>query len=68
MEKETKLSNPSPEFVADHELLGDKLDTSHDEAIHLGALTEEELEIEKKLKKKIDLYIMPYVVGSRIRG
>ena len=62
MEKESKLSNQThPEFVADHELLGDKLGGSHEEAMHLGALTEEELIIEKKLKRKIDLYIMPYV-------
>lgn len=30
------------EFVADHDLLGDKADVSHDEATHIGALTEEE--------------------------
>lgn len=48
--------------IADHELLGDKLNTSHEEAMHFGVLTEEELAIEKKLRRKIDSLIMPTVV------
>jgi hypothetical protein len=35
---------------------------SHEEAMHHGALTEEELAVEKKLVRKIDLLIMPLVV------
>jgi hypothetical protein len=35
---------------------------SHEEAMHHGALTEEELAIEKKLIRKIDFLIMPLVV------
>lgn len=45
--------------VADHELLGDKVNTSHEEAMHFGVLTAEELAIEKKLRRKIDALIMP---------
>lgn len=48
--------------VADHDLLGDKVNLSHEEAMHFGALTEEELVIEKKLRRKIDTAIMPMVV------
>lgn len=48
--------------IADHELLGDKAKVSHDEAVHFGELTPEELELEKKLRRKIDLRIMPMVV------
>lgn len=48
--------------LTDHELLGEKIGASHDETMHFGQLTEEELEIEKKLKLKIDLRIMPWVI------
>ena len=49
-------------MVLDHDLLGDKATMSHDDAMHFGALTEEELVIEKKLVRKIDMLIMPLVV------
>ncbi|EXJ58418.1 hypothetical protein A1O7_05843 [Cladophialophora yegresii CBS 114405] len=48
--------------ILDHEVLGEKGNLSHEEAMHFGALTEEELAIEKKLVRKIDLRIMPLVV------
>jgi hypothetical protein len=48
--------------ILDHEVLGDKVDLSHDEAMHFGALTDEERAIEKKLVRKIDLRIMPLIV------
>lgn len=48
--------------VLDHDVLGDKGNLSHDEAMHFGELTPEEKEIEKKLVRKIDARIMPLMV------
>lgn len=48
--------------VLDHDVLGEKATMSHEDAMHFGALTEEELVIEKKLVRKIDMLIMPLVV------
>jgi len=59
MEKETQIVDRRvSNTVADHELLGDKANISHDEAMHFGVLTEEELVVEKKLRRKIDTLIM----------
>lgn len=49
-------------YVADHDLMGEKLDISHSEVMHFGELTEEELVIEKRLRQKIDMLIMPLVI------
>lgn len=46
----------------DAELRDDKVDVSHEERMHWGALTEEELAIQKKLLFRIDLLIMPMVI------
>ncbi|TKA53785.1 hypothetical protein B0A49_11793 [Cryomyces minteri] len=46
------------EFIRDHDLNG----VSRADAMHFGALTEGELVTEKKLKRKIDLLIMPLVI------
>lgn len=46
----------------DRDVIGNKADASHDESMHWGALTEEELEIEKKLRFRVDLLIMPLVI------
>lgn len=48
--------------VSDRDVLGDKGDISHEEAMHFGQLTEEERAIEKKLVRKIDIMIMPLMV------
>lgn len=48
--------------ILDHDVLGDKGNLSHDEAMHFGELTPEEKEIEKKLVRKIDARIMPLMV------
>lgn len=58
MEKDTTLESQ----INDHDILGEKVGTSHDEATHIGQLNEEELAQEKKLRRKIDLLIMPMVV------
>jgi hypothetical protein len=50
------------DVVQDHDILGDKANMSHEEAAEFGKLTPEELEIEKKLRRKIDTLIMPLVV------
>ena len=48
--------------VLDHDVLGEKSQLSHEEAMHFGELTPEEKELEKKLVRKIDLRIMPLMV------
>ncbi|KAF2111894.1 permease of the major facilitator superfamily [Lophiotrema nucula] len=48
--------------IRDRELMGDKPEVVHQEALHHGQLTPEELEIEKKLRKIIDWRIMPLVI------
>lgn len=55
-------SKRSPEILRDADVLGDKAEVAHDDAMHFGELTEEELAIEKKLVMKIDFLIMPLVV------
>ncbi len=49
------------EVVHDHDVLGGR-EFDREEAMHWGELNENELVIEKKLKKKIDLLIMPLVM------
>ena len=46
----------------DQDVLGTKADASHEERMHWGALTEEELVIEKKLKLRVDFLIMPLII------
>ena len=50
------------EFITDHEAMGEKGDLTHEEVVHLSALTEEEKILEKKLRFKIDALIMPLVI------
>jgi hypothetical protein len=56
------INMATSKYVADHELIGEKLEISHSEVMHFGQLTEEELVIEKKLRRKIDMLIMPLVI------
>ncbi|KAJ5151292.1 uncharacterized protein N7482_010544 [Penicillium canariense] len=49
-------------LVPDSVTMGEKADITHDEVIHLTALTEEEKLLEKKLLRRIDSLIMPLVV------
>lgn len=52
----------------DHDVIGTRFDdsehieTAREEALHHGHLSAEELEIEKKLRRKIDLRIMPVLI------
>lgn len=64
VEKETRVvdTRRDSRTIADHELMGEKQHASHGDAMHLAELTPEELEIEKKLRRKIDTLIMPMVV------
>jgi hypothetical protein len=48
--------------LRDQDLVGEKQEVAHQEALHHGKLSEEELEIEKKLRKRIDWRIMPLVI------
>lgn len=61
MEKSIQ-SQRDPHVIHDHEVLGNKASISHEEAMHFGVLSAEELVTEKKLRRKIDLLIMPMVV------
>ena len=49
------------EFLHDHDITGND-DTSSQEVAHLIKLTPEERILEKKLRRKIDLLIMPLVI------
>lgn len=53
---------PGADFLHDHDVLGGKTSISHEEAMHFGQLTEDEIGIEKKLVRKIDWRIMPLVI------
>ena len=53
---------PGSGVMLDHDVLGEKAGITHEEAMHYGALTEEELEVEKRLVRRIDGRIMPLVV------
>lgn len=48
--------------LTDRDIMGDKTDVTHEEAMHWGELTEEEKVIAKKLKTRIDSVIMPLVI------
>ncbi|SRR6266536_5066645 len=50
------------EVLQDHIVLGDKADITHEELAQWSELTEEELAVEKKLKRRIDALIMPMVI------
>lgn len=51
--------------VHDHDILGSTKDASESaEQSHLIALTEDELALEKKLRWKIDLMIMPLIIWT----
>ena len=53
------------EVTHDANILGDK-EHAIEEAMHWGHLSEEELRLEKKLRLRIDLIIMPFVVLVRL--
>jgi len=48
------------EFIHDHDLAMEKVDTA--EAMHMMALSEEEKVLANKLRRKVDMLIMPLVV------
>lgn len=49
-------------IMSDHEAMGEKANLSHDEIVHLAQLSPEERVIENKLRRKIDMLIMPLVI------
>lgn len=57
---EEKILEERKGSVHDHDIMDH--DVSREEAMHMGELTEEELVIEKKLRRKIDSLIMPLVM------
>lgn len=61
MEYSTKDGVNHKEVLHDHDVISKGI--THEEAMHFGVLTEEELVVEKKLKRKIDSLIMPLVVA-----
>ena len=48
--------------ITDSEAMGAKAEMTHEEVVHLAELTEEEKEVERKLRKRIDSLIMPLVI------
>lgn len=48
--------------LRDSELIGEKAETAREEVLHHGTLSPEELEVENKLRRKIDIRIMPLVI------
>jgi hypothetical protein len=42
--------------------LGEKIDLTHEEVVHLAQLTDEEKILEKKLRRRIDALIMPLAI------
>lgn len=48
--------------ISDVEVMGEKAEMSHEETVHLAELTPEEKLLEKKLRRRIDLLIMPLVI------
>ncbi|KAJ5815735.1 hypothetical protein N7474_007512 [Penicillium riverlandense] len=48
--------------ITDSEAMGAKAEMTHEEVVHLAELTEEEKEVERKLRKRIDALIMPLVI------
>jgi hypothetical protein len=42
--------------------LGEKIDLTHEEVVHIAQLTDEEKVLEKKLRKRIDALIMPLAI------
>lgn len=52
---------PSAEHIHDHDLIADEKGLA-DIAEHLRKLTPEELVVEKKLRRKVDLLVMPLCV------
>ncbi|KAJ5623155.1 hypothetical protein N7490_011760 [Penicillium lividum] len=48
--------------ISDAEVMGEKAEMSHEEMVHLAELTPEEKVLEKKLRRRIDLLIMPLVI------
>lgn len=48
--------------VHDRDAMGEKADLSHEEVVHIAALTDEEKALEVKLRRKIDALILPLVI------
>ncbi|KAL1961501.1 hypothetical protein VTN77DRAFT_1662 [Rasamsonia byssochlamydoides] len=48
--------------IKDHEAMGEKAEMSHEEVVHLAQLSEEEKVLERQLRRRIDLLIMPLVI------
>lgn len=49
-------------IIHDHDAMGEKADMAHEEIVHLTELTPEEKILEKKLLRRIDSIILPFVI------
>jgi hypothetical protein len=49
-------------IIHDRDAMGEKADMSHEEVVHIAALTDEEKAVEVKLRRKIDSLILPLVI------
>ena len=48
--------------ISDHEIMGEKVEMAHEETVHLMELSPEEKVLERKLRRRIDILIMPLVI------
>jgi hypothetical protein len=53
---------PEEGIIHDHDAMGEKMELSHQEIVHLTELTPEEKITEKKLRRLIDSIILPFVI------
>ena len=51
-----------PGIIHDHDAMGDKIEMTHEEIVHLTDLSPEEKVVEKKLLRLIDSIILPFVI------
>lgn len=50
------------EYLHDHDILAGEKDVSREEAVQFANMSDDELEVQKKLVRKIDWLIMPLVI------
>jgi hypothetical protein len=56
------MANDNGAVLRDHDAMGEKAELSHEEIIRLAELSPEERVLEKKLRTRIDLLVMPLVI------
>jgi hypothetical protein len=57
-----RMADDNPIVLSDQDAMGEKAQMSHDEVVRLAQLSPEDQELEKKLRLRIDLLVMPLVI------